>query len=88
MLERGPSLMIPGEWVPRRPSSLPRLETGPPDMADGSVVPPALTEPGRARIGGDVEPEWPRWVQVSFLVSLMLGATLLAIWGSSIADAR
>jgi hypothetical protein len=30
---------------------------------------------------------WPRWATIAFVVALMLGYTLLAMWGASLSDA-
>lgn len=81
-----PSLMIPGEWQ-RRPSSSPlRTAAVQPSGNEANLLLVGATTSGLPRTDSDrPSPEWPRWAQVSLFVSLLLGAMLLLMWGSTMA---
>lgn len=76
--------MIPGEWVRRTVTDpvtahVPHVETPWTTGTTDSSRPPSL--------GASPWEPWPRWARIAILVALMLGCTLLAMWGASLADA-
>ena len=76
--------MIPGEWVRRTAAApvaehVPHLDTPGPAGATDLSRPPTQ----RASHWGP----WPRWATIAIVVALMLGCTLLAMWGASLSDA-
>lgn len=81
-----PSLMIPGEWQHRRPSSPPPTTPVQPRGNEANLLLVGATTSGLPRTDSDrPAPEWPRWAQVSLFVSLLLGGMLLLMWGITMA---
>ena len=76
--------MIPGEWV-RRIVTAPAAAHVPHIEAPRTT---GTTDPSRppSRRAFPWGP-WPRWVGIAIFVALMLGCTLLAMWGASRSDA-
>jgi hypothetical protein len=76
--------MIPGEWV-RQTATAPIAEHVPHVDTPGTT---GATDSSRplTRRAFPWEP-WPRWATIAFVVALMLGYTLLAMWGASLSDA-